>query len=90
MEDNMHYVYLCVENQYISYSNGNFSKERYFLTDNINKAFYFGCVPTKKHLMKICEQLNVNLEQIQIIPDEHYITGLSNIRKIIYKRNNWK
>jgi hypothetical protein len=85
----MYYVYLGVGNQFVTYNNGHFGKCGYYLTDDLDKAYYFGCVPTEKHLLRICDELNISRKHIQVIPDEHYETGLSNIRKIIYKRNNW-
>jgi len=88
-EDKLHYVYLKCNEQFVSYNPGHIGDEGYYLTGNIDKAFYFGYVPTRKHLLKICEQVEIDAKNIEIIPDEHYVTGLSNLRKIVYKRNKW-
>lgn len=87
--DNMYYVYLCVEGKYVGYNPGHIGEERYYLTEEFDEAFYFGAVPKQRHLIDISKQLNIDLRKLEIVPDIHYETGLSNIRRIIYKRNNW-
>lgn len=84
-----YYVYLIVNDRYVTYNNGHFTKSGYYLTDDINKSFYFGGIPTDGAFEDICNDLNINREEIQIVPDEHYETGLSNLRYIVYKRKGW-
>ena len=89
MENKYYYVYLKVNDKYIAYFNGNILREGYSLTDDINDAFYFGAIPPCGVIKDICEQLNIKENDIEIIPDNHYETGLSNPRSIVYKRKHW-